>query len=347
MPKRHNQFQDFVAMLEEQLAPEGAEVLSSVLLTDSTGQQREIDVLIVMPLGHRTVTIGIECRDHGRKADVTWLEQLKTKFESLPIDKRVAVSRSGFTKGAQAKATAWHIQAMSLGQAFAVSWSARLQNLTALEVRGQNFEILSFSMEIEMPEGRMLNIPDRSPDGTFAATVENDNQPSLLSEVWLPNGTRLPIILDLLNRLIQRRDAHEAVWELDPDGMKQTLEVHVALPPGFAFRDTDGISYPLTEVKMVLKRLALRSKVDLSHGGYGNTAVAFGSGAIEGVSLTLALCQQRGGGIRGGARLRGADVMLQFDLSESLASPLPGVLRKHGGGVELALPVDEITDSMS
>ena len=97
MPKRTNDFQSLIALIERQLAPEGAQVTESKLLKDIlTGEEREVDTVIETKVSGHTITIGIECRDRDRRADVEWIDQLLGKYQNLPVHKIIAVSRSGF-----------------------------------------------------------------------------------------------------------------------------------------------------------------------------------------------------------------------------------------------------------
>ena len=87
MPRRSNDFQHLVALIEAQLAP-GAEVSESKLLRDRvTGEEREVDIYVVHRLGEREIRVGIECRDHARPADVLWIEQLHAKMSTLPVER--------------------------------------------------------------------------------------------------------------------------------------------------------------------------------------------------------------------------------------------------------------------
>lgn len=105
MPRRTNTFQELIELIERQLAPTGAHVINSAMVPETlSGNLREIDILIKCTVGVREVMVGIECRDHHRKADIQWIEQARGKFDVLPIDKRVVISRSGFTKHAMRRA---------------------------------------------------------------------------------------------------------------------------------------------------------------------------------------------------------------------------------------------------
>ena len=50
--------------------------------------------------GMHEVFISIECRDSKRPADVSWIEEMKSKHERLATSELILVSRSGFTKQA-------------------------------------------------------------------------------------------------------------------------------------------------------------------------------------------------------------------------------------------------------
>jgi hypothetical protein len=72
---------------------------------DNPSQPRQIDVTIRRG---EALTI-VECRIHKDPQDVTWIEELIGRRESLRADAVIAVSNSGFTQGAEAKAAAFGI----------------------------------------------------------------------------------------------------------------------------------------------------------------------------------------------------------------------------------------------
>ena len=85
MPARSNEFQQLVFLVKKVLSPTTATVTESKLLTDlQTGDEREVDVCIEAELGGHPVVLCIECRDHKRQADVTWVEQMLSKHQRLP-----------------------------------------------------------------------------------------------------------------------------------------------------------------------------------------------------------------------------------------------------------------------
>jgi hypothetical protein len=93
----------------------GAVVTESKLVKDiRTGTEREVDIAIESTVARHSVMIAIECRDHGRPADIQWIDALVGKYRDLPVDKVVAVSRSGFSKIAMQRAAQVRITTITL-----------------------------------------------------------------------------------------------------------------------------------------------------------------------------------------------------------------------------------------
>lgn len=123
MPQRTNDFQSLVHFLETQLAPTGATVRESALVTPlDGGAPVEIDVLIEASIGHHPIRVALECRDHSRASTVEWINELIGRYGVLPVDHVVAVSRSGFTSGARSRAEGSKIHLFTLDEAREEDW---------------------------------------------------------------------------------------------------------------------------------------------------------------------------------------------------------------------------------
>lgn len=100
MPKRSNDFQKLIYLVRLNLA-DGAKVEESKLLKDRLSKRyREVDVVIQGKTGSHPVIVSIECRDHKRAADVTWVDTMKAKHDRLPTNALLLASSQGFTKEA-------------------------------------------------------------------------------------------------------------------------------------------------------------------------------------------------------------------------------------------------------
>jgi uncharacterized protein with FMN-binding domain len=123
MPQRSNLFQQLALLAHKTLEPEW-EVTESEMLVDSvTGQNREVDIVAKRTVMEHQLVLSVECRDHNRAADVTWIEGTAKKHEHLPTSKLVLWSRSGFTRQALLKAKALKIDTVSQAEATATTWA--------------------------------------------------------------------------------------------------------------------------------------------------------------------------------------------------------------------------------
>jgi hypothetical protein len=114
MPKRTNDFQKLVYLVRVNLA-EGATVTESKMLTDrTTKRKREVDVCIEGHVGGHPVIVSVECRDHKRIADVSWVDTMKAKHERLPTNALILASPSDFTPEAHDVAAGYGMQTFSL-----------------------------------------------------------------------------------------------------------------------------------------------------------------------------------------------------------------------------------------
>src|SRR5919205_489573 len=100
-----------IARLEKVLAPEDAIITSPDYLPDKiTGGRREIDVSIKSRIGSSPILVILECRDRSSAEDVTWIEQLASKRNSVGADKVIAVSSSKFSEPAIKQALFYGIE---------------------------------------------------------------------------------------------------------------------------------------------------------------------------------------------------------------------------------------------
>jgi hypothetical protein len=96
------QFEQLVSRIESDAKKEGLTVISpDRIRCKITGRKREVDASIRGRIGTADVLITIECRKRNSKQDVTWIEQLAAKRDSIGASCTIAVSPQGFTAGAE------------------------------------------------------------------------------------------------------------------------------------------------------------------------------------------------------------------------------------------------------
>ena len=81
-----------------------------------TKRKREVDVCVEGQVGGHPVLVSVECRDHQRIADVSWVDMMKAKHDRLPTNALILASRSGFTPEALNEASSYGIPTFSLAE---------------------------------------------------------------------------------------------------------------------------------------------------------------------------------------------------------------------------------------
>src|SRR5215207_5235670 len=103
VPKRSTPFQALVHYVRKQTAAPGVTVTESKELLDARlGVKREVDVVVEGSFDGEHVVTSIEVIEHRRRASITWVEQQISKHRTLPTNRLILVSKSGFSKNALA-----------------------------------------------------------------------------------------------------------------------------------------------------------------------------------------------------------------------------------------------------
>jgi hypothetical protein len=169
MPKRTNEFQKIIFLIQKQLEGK-ALVTESKLLTDfRTGAEVEVDVVIEGSVSGIDIKIGIECIDRSRPATIEWVNQMIQKHNDLPLNKTILVSKSGFSAGALKKAKAYGIEAISFKFAEEADWNEIIR--ASLMLGHFEFSIVDVYVECEVEKGTSITSIDSN-----AAIREEGNQ---------------------------------------------------------------------------------------------------------------------------------------------------------------------------
>ncbi|MGE0201339.1 MAG: hypothetical protein AB7P76_10270 [Candidatus Melainabacteria bacterium] len=95
------EFELLVSRIERSLSPLGAVITTPDKIPDKVANiDREVDASIRYTVGSTPLLITIECRDRTSVQDITWLEQIKSKKESIGAHQTIVVSKEGFSRSA-------------------------------------------------------------------------------------------------------------------------------------------------------------------------------------------------------------------------------------------------------
>lgn len=200
LPARSNQFQRLVAEIHSGFGA-GWTVTESLSLEDSvTKSPREVDVVASSVVAGYSLLVGIEVRDKGRPADVTWVESLAKKHEHLPTNKLVLWSSTGFSENALLKAKALNIEAITPQSGTASAWAQIARDLVGASVKYVRPRFAP-GVEVTLADGSIATWP----------TVDA----MILSEV---GGTREAQVGVILEQIAQNPKVRTVLLDHAPEG---------------------------------------------------------------------------------------------------------------------------------
>jgi hypothetical protein len=279
MPKRSNSFQRLIAAIEGQLAPLGAVVTESKLIKEkSSDTEREVDVAIESHVGQHRVLVAVECRDRSRPANLEWIDGLIGKYRDLPVEKVVAVSRSGFTKTAIKKAKEVNISTVTLEAAIDAKLIPSKQGRTV-------------PIEYETDQPPNLDITLHREDVQMHGRYTGDPKKGI---VYRPDGRCEGPLVEILKS--QSTIARTAEANIDPRELKEgpLTPITIEFPKGTKIVDDDGKSYRIRKVRIEQSVKIENAELKLDSFRYMDVELLAGRIDTGDVQLQLLLLYQEG-----------------------------------------------------
>jgi hypothetical protein len=275
MPRRTNEFQRLIAIIQSHLDA-GAEVEESAMLNDlGTGTPREVDVSVRGKIGDNTLIISVECRDRQRPSDVTWINEMHGKHGRLPTNLLVLASHSKFTAEAIRVAKDHGIRLIVLEDVSTEAPDRLFPEIKSLWGKVWSLEIQRVSFVVEatetLAEERVAAFPDTT----------------LFLEDGSPYGTALELAnLLLRHQPLQRKLGADALpehkyaelgWERPEHHGKrvclQKIEPQILRPVG--------------RVIVIAGCKVSASEFPLNHGKYDSVRVSWSQGCLDGNPMML------------------------------------------------------------
>jgi len=163
MPKRSNEFQRLVKLVQQALAPQGATVHESAMV-ENQGNMREIDVLVEGAFGSYQMKIAVEVKDESRPLGPGQVEEYIGKYrqgDGIKVNHVVIVSKKGFTRGAKDKARTAGITLLKLSEATTADWQKFVKPGTTQTLRfgmEPHFHEILFDPPIEADPKRAISL---------------------------------------------------------------------------------------------------------------------------------------------------------------------------------------------
>jgi hypothetical protein len=286
MPKRSNDFQRLIYLIHHQLAG-GAMVTESKFLYDrASNTDREVDIVIEVNIGEYLLMVGVECQGRGRVASVEWVEQMAAKHETLPTDKLILVSQSGFSAAARTKARTLGIEAMTLGQAVRTEWNA-LVGIPVIGVQKwavepaacfaiftqednqMNTLELEFNQQLYDSEGNDTLIVQEVIDIIIDMNIE-----SLILQMARPGSEN---VSETLNEAASIQRPNEGIRINSNDQKLYTIfKMEFGVPDGTYFTDILGVKREISKLCIIGHFSSESELVNMQSNSFGSAHIAFG-----------------------------------------------------------------------
>jgi hypothetical protein len=275
--------QRVVYQLQRQLAATGSVEESGMLADRHSGSLREVDVVVRARVADHDVLVGIECRDHRRKATVEWVEQMAMKHSALPTSKLVLVSRSGFSEQAIAKARQLGVDAYAFDEAAPKDWTAVLGENAQGPLVVWSLRIRDCWLVLKGDEGKShpadpkttVFSADGSPEGSLGEVVHTSVQSSpefTQATLDFADGVKDPLFVANVGR---------------------RPPIHVATGPGELLE--------VAFLRLLLEAVPLPNDFRFESARYRGNPVAFGESVSPAGHLTISLFQPSHGAPIGSA----------------------------------------------
>jgi len=263
---------------------------SAMLRQRTTGESREVDVVLRSKVGSHDVVVSIEARASARKADLPWVESMLGKHAELPTSKLVLVSANGFTRPARRHAEAKGAIAVApadlAGNHAGHQFIDALESLKAEEV---TVELKHMVMTAHRPNGETLRV--RVP---------------LNMNVYAADGR----YITMLNLLFEsERTADFANFHKDITSPGGTLDANLHPPwtlPGGIVADeiyarwekTDPPEMQLIQEIVVLADVAVEDvpTIEMTSRQLGDIAYSYGEATIHGERALVVITADETGG---------------------------------------------------
>ena len=276
MPKRYNIFQDLMASIHTQLASSFRITESEMFADPSSGQDREVDLVIRSSVGGYEIVISVECTDRKRPVAVEWVEQMCCKHRDLPTNKLVLVSRSGYTKAAILKGRALGAELLTIEAAKQVDWAKYVNRYSTLFLIAVDVVTVVVPVSTTYPDNNPYRgIPMETvfwdSEGKFHATAEE------IANAFLSKK-------QIITATVGKKDI------TDHDGW----EILIPTKAGVLMRLPDGLEYEIDGLRVALLANPLRVCFDLEEFSFRDAQAAYGSSQTKYGDLMLTIVEVEG-----------------------------------------------------
>jgi len=289
MPKRSNSFQQLIYSIQHSISSDSVVTESEYLIDRQTGGEVEVDIAIRAVVNDMPLIVSIEVRDRKRPATVEWVRESIGKHATLPTNKLVLVSSSGFTKQASIKAEENGIEVFTLAEAENYTWSKSVGDLDDSDMKLAVFSLswvnYSVSYLTFFREGVEIAIDKESLNDCVFRNASNGEEGRLF---------------DLAGALLKDAKIARPIMQQWIKEEKEDFTVTWNVPNGSHITDNSGYQFPMEHIKVIGKCVVERESFSFEFSKFNNSHIAHAtvndivSKQPTGGEVTLTVIEQDG-----------------------------------------------------
>jgi Restriction endonuclease len=289
MPKRSNSFQQLIYSIQHNISNDSVVNESEFLIDRQTNGEVEVDIVIETVVNDISLIISIEVRDRKRPATVEWIRECIGKHATLPTNKLVLVSSSGFTKAASKKAEENSIEALTIDEAQNYTWSKAAGDLSDSNMKLAVFNLSWIAYSV-----------------SYATSIEEEIEVSIdqesLNECIFSNALNgeKARLFDLAGALLKDGKIARPIMQQWIKEEKENFTITWNVPDGSIITDLNGKQYPMELIKVIGKCVVERESISFEFSRFKSSHVAHAtvndivSKQRTGGEVTLAVIEQKG-----------------------------------------------------
>lgn len=238
VPKSGKPFEDLITWIQQSVH-EKAQIIPNEKVRDiHTNRTRQIDISIRLSDGPTHLFVMVEVRDHARPVNVSYIEEINSKKQSVGANAAFIVSRSGFTKPALEKAKHLAIQTLTYEEALKSDWSGWIKG-EYFHVIERKYENVLIKLENDT-SNKLLNV---APE-ILSQVQTNSKKKVLLGK----DGKPLTSFFDLAHHIINSSEKLFEGLQANGEKVRHTVLFKGTLEPELFVLGEDGLNHKIGKV---------------------------------------------------------------------------------------------------
>ncbi len=273
MPHRTNQFQRVIASIHSQLDNKAVVTESKMLQELTTGNEREVDIVIESDVSGCNIIVSIECTARSRPISVEWVERMWAKHRSLPTNKLILVSKSGYYRSALTKAKELKVDTFNLEQAKEVDWTAIVNKVQRVVLRALDTKTFAFA---------------ESKDDAGDVTMFALSREHLLRT---PDGKASTSVGEVVDAVLANKTINAHTIDLIDENDEKSFAISIPFAPGVHTVNAEGNREEIGMLHILLAATRSATPIVLTSGVYKGYQVAYGESEGKPGELLLTIIE--------------------------------------------------------